>query len=49
MNDLNSESIRLKEIQRQQTNNDKEFSEKNMLKNGNIYLLKNPCDKLTNI
>lgn len=48
MDDLYSESIRLKEIQRKSTNNDKEFLEKNTTEKWQ-YILKNACDNLPNI
>lgn len=48
MDDLYSKSIRLKEIQRQSTNNDKDFSEKNTADKWQ-HILKNACDNLPNI
>lgn len=48
MDDLYSETITLKEIQRKFTNNDKEFSEKSTVDKWQ-YILKNASDSLPNI
>ena len=48
MDDLYSESIRLKEIQKESTNHDKQFSEKNTVEKWQ-YILNNACDNLPNI
>ena len=48
MDDLYSESIRLQEIQKESTNHDKQFSEKNIAEKWQ-YILNNACDNLSNI